>query len=103
MIHLRQATDSDLILEYSGALDAHSAEEIAAIAKQQAPALRVVIDLSRAWPIQDSALGRLVDGLRRSRPHSFCGAKSHHARLLRYLGASIDERQSDGGAIDERG
>ena len=95
MIHVRQVrAQGDVVLEYSGSLDVRGAEEIAFIALQQPLALNLVIDISRASNIHDSALGRLVDSLPRSRPHSVRGAGWHHARLLTYLGEKIDEEAS---------
>jgi hypothetical protein len=60
------------------------------MALQQPLALRLVIDISRASIIHDSALGRLVDMLPRSRPHFIRGLNRHQARLLTLLGENID-------------
>ncbi len=96
MIHVHQTeARGDVVLEFTGTLDVRSAEELASIALQQPLRLNLVIDISRASSIHDSALGRLVDALPPFRVHTFRGASRHAARLLQYLGETIDEGLCD--------
>ncbi len=91
MIHVRQAIGAgNVVLEFSGALDLRGADELAKIACQQPAALKLVIDISGASSVHDSALGRLVDALPHSRPHSVRGARRHEAQLLGYLGEKVE-------------
>jgi len=91
MVHVHQVRDQgNVVLEFSGVLDARSAEEVGLIAVQQPGSLNLVIDLSRATNIHDSALGRLLDALPPLRARTFRGAGRHHARLLTYLGEEME-------------
>jgi anti-anti-sigma regulatory factor len=82
---------SDVVLAFSGELDTRGAEELASLVAQNQGAAHLVIDLSRAWPIEDKALGRLVEALPRTRPHVVRGTGPHHRRLLECLGAVVEE------------
>jgi hypothetical protein len=79
-----------VVLEYSGPLDAQGASELASVAVLQPSTLDLVVDLSRAAIAQDLVLGYLVDALGALRC-SIRGARRHHARLLRHLGARLAE------------
>ncbi len=73
MIHVKQQRESNtVVLELCGAFDGRAVEELVAIALQQPSSSALVIDLSRATDIYDSALGRLSDALPRRR-HSVRG------------------------------
>ncbi len=92
MIHVRQARErGEVVLEFSGGFDVRAADEVANIALQQPAGLRLVIDVSRASTIHDSALGRLVDALPRFRPHFIRGVNHHQARVLAFLGEKMDD------------
>jgi hypothetical protein len=100
MIRVRQDTRAgDVVVEFSGGFDLRGADDMASVASAQPEELRLVIDISRASNIDDSALGRLVDSLPRSRPHSIRGANLHQSRLLKLLGepmvARPDPAQND--------
>jgi anti-anti-sigma regulatory factor len=92
MIQVAQSHEQgQVVIAFSGALDARSAEQLASIALQQPATLHVVIDISRASSVHDSALGRLVDALPAARSHCIRGAGRHQARVLGYLGEKLDE------------
>jgi anti-anti-sigma regulatory factor len=92
MIHVRQARDAgDVVLEFSGGFDVRAAEEMVTVALQQPADLRLIIDVSHASTIHDSALGRLVDALPRLRPRFIRGVNRHQARLLSLLGEKMDD------------
>ncbi len=94
MLQIRTTpVSNDVVLEFSGEFDTLGAEELAAVAAAQTAGARLVIDLSRARPIQDKALGRLVDALPQARKHTVRGAGPHHRRLLECLGAVVEEEE----------
>lgn len=86
----RTLATGDVVLAFAGEFDARAAEELASAVLLQAGARPVVIDLSRARPIQDKALGKLVDGLPGS-PLLVRGVGPHHRRLLQCLGARVED------------
>ena len=85
----RTLAAGDVVLEFSGEFDARGAEELATAVTLHVGSGQVVIDLSRARPIQDKALGMLVDGL--SGSHLVRGVGPHHRRLLQCLGARVED------------
>jgi hypothetical protein len=101
MIQVEQRHEQgQVVIAFSGSLDARSAEQLAIVALQQPARLHVVIDISRASSVHDSALGRLVDALPESRSHCIRGAGRHASRVLGYLGGKLEE-ESPAGANDE--
>jgi anti-anti-sigma regulatory factor len=92
MIHVRQDRSAgNVVLAFSGGFDVRAAEEMVTLALQQPVDLRLVIDVSHASTIHDSALGRLVDSLPRFRPRFIRGVNKHQARVLSLLGEKMDE------------
>ena len=77
MLDVRREGEA-LIVAWNGALDELAAGAIlAAIGGDE----RVVLDLTRATPIADSALARIAE----ARPVQFRGLREHQERLLTYL------------------
>ncbi len=80
MVHVKQQREANaVVLEFAGAFDGRAVEELVAIALQQPVSCALVIDLSRASTVYDSALGALRDSLPK-RGHRVRGILGRHQR-----------------------
>ena len=70
-----------VIVAWEGTLDEPAVDAILAAMVGEDP-FSVVLDLTRSFSIQDSALAQLARSLR---PEQFRGLREHQVRLLRYL------------------